>query len=37
MDLLEFGMENRKSSSLVKRMLAGAALKIEIVRADLLV
>lgn len=36
MDLLEFGMENRKSRSAVRRGLAKAALKIETVRADLL-
>lgn len=36
MDLLEFGMRNRRSRSAVKRCLAEAALKIEIVRADLL-
>ena len=35
MDLLKYGMENRKSSSPVKRRLAEAALNVEKARADL--
>ena len=35
MDLLKYGMENRKSSSAVKRHLAEAALNMEKARADL--
>ncbi len=35
MDLLKFGMENRKSPSAVRRRLAEAALSVEKTRADL--
>jgi hypothetical protein len=34
MDLLKYGMENRKSSSRIKRGLAEAALALEKARAD---
>lgn len=35
MDLLKYGMENRKSSSAVRRHMAEAALNLEKARADL--
>lgn len=35
MDLLEFGLENRRSKSRVKRVLAKAALEFERVWADI--
>ena len=35
MDLLKYGMDNRKSSSMVKRRLAEAVLNVEKAKADL--